>query len=1134
MPVDFVIGGEIGKRWRALGGADGPFGPALGPEEDVPGRNGRRQRFEGGEIAWSPDQGMTVSVYRLRNEACFEWSRTGFDYDYFRYDISFNGVPQGQAATQLSGTTQIWVRLQGFGEYAFNVKGCHSPIVGADECPRGFTIPVRLRLDVSAETPQRVTPDVSGVIAERWHELGAWAGPLGKPIEEEIIDPARGIRSQWFERGSITTAPMFGPRMVLAAYQRGATVEVNWGGADTSFNAFRVDVLFNGSKIREELVWLFINSEWARPGIGSGQFILRDPDKDGFYGFQIHPTITSSPFPDLFVFFTSGSTPQVQVHFTRGPKDAHLDPPAIDGTHAHAFASHKSRASAVARQFARTRPLRVAFQLPTEAGENETIQLIAHLQAASKEPDFRVPGELPSRILAHVRLRQLVRGQPGTAVTEDDVPVPFFFPRKGDYDMALKGLMVIAYRYRKLLTEDELDFILRELVPVDLFGPHSQLVEVVTGENPLLPAIPETENHLLMIESTRYLVNQLLLDRTGDQRFDNVANGLRDWLVGHLQMFAKHDFLEFNARPYQRLSVHVLFNLHEFARDESVRTAAEILLDYTMMKFAVSSNRQRRITPFRRKKERTSRADNEYNEFALNEGGDQATGFFLMYAGPTDRDGKPQEWFPDACAFNAVIAGLAAYRPPPAAYIVAMTRDASVKPAQHRFYHGTRPRLPASGDVADGGIEIYYNSRSFLLTAGGMFLNSGYGHDELLGYPQTAIAQSTTLIPTRADLKFADLIRFDPYPDERHAVNTGVHQGFACGVNLRIPERWLEPTGASRQGPWYLLNLDSDLPGFGRLGFYVAAYRTPPAQPDNLVEPLDSLGIVYAMESDGMDFATFQVLTLERNFNPPARFEYGGTYVFNTADNHSFTFRFWPEGMKYAARIVQMDGESLAPDLTSLPLVEGPYLSAPGGHDGLLEVRHPGCDTPLVLDFRDPTRPTRQDNALACPKPLEDRARALMQVAEQSLIVSSLHATASLHAPAVAAAQAAVDVLHGFTPPAEQRAAFLAALADALHTLALRLIRAGRPDEAVAPAEEAVQVYRQAAAAPGADVLRVARNLTELQKQLASVGLTDEAVSAAQAAVDLLHGFTPPAEQRAAFLAALEAAEQLLASLRQD
>ncbi|MDX2100182.1 MAG: hypothetical protein SFW36_20590 [Leptolyngbyaceae cyanobacterium bins.59] len=1021
-----------------------------------------------------------------------------------------------------------------------------------------------------------------------------------------------------------------------------------------------------------------------------------------------------------------------------------------------------------------------------------------------------------------------------------------------------------------------------------------------------------------------YLVNQLFWDRTGDEKYNNnKENGLTKWLLRYMQTIAKHDFLEFNARPYQRYSLHALLNLHEFARDKSIRDAAQILLDYTMVKFAVSSNRQRRIGPFRRLKQNTNRADNPHNELLLakGEGDDSVIGFFLMYAGPTDLEGNPTNRFPTGWGMQAVLAGLATYRPPPSAYILAMKRDIPVY--QHRFFHGARPQLPEAGEQAEGGVEIYYKSPSFLLTAGGMFLNSGYGHDEFTKYKQVAIAQSTTLLPTRADVKFADLIRFDPYPDERRAVNTAVHMGFACGANLRPSEKKIfndstthAPTLASHNERLFLswkgsgnqnLNIakvyttdvlgidgienlegkitlpsDSNIPshgtseqspalashngrlflawkgagndnlnlmfsedngasfrgkktfptetsyhapalvshggnlflawtgreastgdgnlniakvtffgntagGFGieglegkvilgdtseqspavashngrlflawkgagndnlnlmfsddngasfrgkktfptetshqapalashsgrlflawtgrgdgnlnvakvvlfgnttgsfgieglegkvvldddtsekspaltssnnrlflawkgagndnlnllssrdgtfqsgpwhfsdlsRFGLYVAVYRTLPVyQPISNLPPdtypyLENLGLLYAMEADSMSFEKFVQLTLARNTTLPDRLEYGGTYIFNTADDHRFSFRLLPSLYsvlpslgKYQARIVSMDGVSLIADLTSLPLVDGDYLRTPSDHDGYIEIRDPECGTPLVLDFRASENPDRRDNIQGCPEPWLDRARALLSFAQKlsevkkykeeiatltdrvkiyqqlaeidpvkyrpdlasalnllagnlwalvvrlleaqridevsapalkaiqvyrqaaaagsevtgiatSLIrLSSWLAHAGLAADSLSAAQAAVDVLRGIQPPASEQVSYLALLAQSLRTLVLQLLQTQRINEVSAPALEAIQVYRQAVAA-GAEVTGIAHDLQTLSSWLANARLTAEAVSAAQAAVDVLRGFQPPATEQSAYLTLL-------------
>lgn len=264
----------------------------------------------------------------------------------------------------------------------------------------------------------------------------------------------------------------------------------------------------------------------------------------------------------------------------QGPPPDPLDSLALGGSPAQAFASHKARANGIARHFALTRPLR---DVNGEADENHTTTLLAHFHTVADDPGFTPPGEEPSATAAPAALRRLFMGD-GLVGT------------RNDYDMALKGLMVLAYRYPHLLGEGGVDFILNTLVPVNISGGHPPELEIVEVTF-LNIDIPETENHLLMIESSRYLINQLRLDRTGDIKFNNSRNGLSGWLLGYMQRIVKHDFLEFNSRPYQRHALHPLFNLHEFARDDEIRTASQMLLDYTMMKFAVSSNRGRRVSP---------------------------------------------------------------------------------------------------------------------------------------------------------------------------------------------------------------------------------------------------------------------------------------------------------------------------------------------------------------------------------------------------------------------------------------------------------------------------------------------------------------------------------------------------------
>jgi hypothetical protein len=148
-----------------------------------------------------------------------------------------------------------------------------------------------------------------------------------------------------------------------------------------------------------------------------------------------------------------------------------LAPVALDGSPAAAYASHRLRADGIARYFAQTRPLEPIGANPpgeNQAGENETIALIAHFHVAARDP----AGSRAQIDAARAALRRLDRGngQMGTNME------PLL---KRDYDMALKGLMPIAYRYRHLLRGEDFDFILDQLVPPFLRGGHPRAIEFV-------------------------------------------------------------------------------------------------------------------------------------------------------------------------------------------------------------------------------------------------------------------------------------------------------------------------------------------------------------------------------------------------------------------------------------------------------------------------------------------------------------------------------------------------------------------------------------------------------------------------------------------------------------------------------
>ena len=132
------------------------------------------------------------------------------------------------------------------------------------------------------------------------------------------------------------------------------------------------------------------------------------------------------------------------------------------------------------------------------------------------------------------------------------------------------------------------------------------LISDAADAPPLDLRIPESENHRLMIETSRYLTNADIIARLEAEGYDHVDDvrhdqgEVHDWLLHRLQDIAARDFQEYNARPYTRYSLNAVLNLHDFAAvkgDKVLADAARIVLDLSEAKFAATSNRGRRIVP---------------------------------------------------------------------------------------------------------------------------------------------------------------------------------------------------------------------------------------------------------------------------------------------------------------------------------------------------------------------------------------------------------------------------------------------------------------------------------------------------------------------------------------------------------
>ncbi len=218
--------------------------------------------------------------------------------------------------------------------------------------------------------------------------------------------------------------------------------------------------------------------------------------------------------------------------------------------------------------------------------------------------DPSVPEDFPAQVEAFTKTIHPL-GVPGTSA---GLGAP-----EGDYDFVMKELVSLLYVFRqhKSLLTDEAAFniVSRGLLRDAASAPGEHLTFDI--EVPLVSDLlryPETENHVLMTLSSIYLTRQWIADNPrADERLEAARfRALVDatpFITPLLQAVGRplhNGFFETNARPYQGMAAHALFNLGAFASDEKLRTGASNAIDYLAARFAFQSLEMKRFGPYRR------------------------------------------------------------------------------------------------------------------------------------------------------------------------------------------------------------------------------------------------------------------------------------------------------------------------------------------------------------------------------------------------------------------------------------------------------------------------------------------------------------------------------------------------------
>jgi hypothetical protein len=446
----------------------------------------------------------------------------------------------------------------------------------------------------------------------------------------------------------------------------------------------------------------------------------------------------------------------------------------------------------------------------------------------------------------------------------------------GDYDVLLQFYVTLVYRYYDDLasiTCDPIsgtcgagnvnlaDHIVNDLLsvrgPLDPHESEYERCHVIVS----LCSIPETENHLLMIETARYLTNQLLYSRTHDPKYDDRRNGNGNdpqatavWLLSALRGILISDFTEYNSRPYQDFVMLALLNLASYSYDGDVQLAARMVMDYISAKVAVSSIDLRRAPPFRRRNE-----DQHYgpvvNGWLISplllpaceyEPDSQGT-WFAALAGNTGLVGSSApKAGPGNFSMAMVFAGLHDYRVPDPIL------DLFVDPTNRHFYQRLQHRnIIRDTDTTDVADELYSGSPSYLITAGGHPTNYAY-EGQVAGFwagksPDLGSAMPTTFIPAcyykeqcAEGLSLSAMIQFDHYatyatwaeltpavPPAGYGYHMCVAIDFACGLSVHLPD-WIEHSRTDdptivKQSLWTFV--DRGHVGVATPGYYLAIYR---------------------------------------------------------------------------------------------------------------------------------------------------------------------------------------------------------------------------------------------------------------------------------------------------------------------
>ena len=520
----------------------------------------------------------------------------------------------------------------------------------------------------------------------------------------------------------------------------------------------------------------------------------------------------------------------------------------------------------------------------------------------------------------------------------------------------------------------------------------------------------ETENHRLMIETSRYLNDQIIIADLRSQGTDpgpftdDLAN-VKDFLLGRFKDIMSNDFIEFNALPYGRYSLFSILNIAQFADDKDLQEGARMVLDYTTAKAAIGMDAARRIVPYRRHLNSLEKRGNTLLYFTLGDS-DTLMPLMLLFTGQTQH--LQSNYVPPEADSHMVYYASAMLDPN-----VTLDSDRLIMPDV--IMEAAIDRTQAYEQrIHHAGAEIYSSGDGWLVTAGGILTGPAYqvaipqlGHPDDRGaaWPTTLIlsASGFDATPLKDFLRIDGLAWHftDPLLGDGDSFdgNLCVGLGFACGFNIEFPanaaglgkgapnvgivEQIDDPNGwphcADNEGNgWTFFDTQDCYPGDTALGSRaLVAVFSQKCQPGvasdcnnfGLFEVVSFSDPALASVPEAQRFDEFKRRVQANNSAgftasiegqvaplPTLRLQFQGTYTTvkeqSSGAPHRIEFEAEFSTGSASSRIVSVDGTD-RPNFTSWNLAEGDFIR--GNSKGAVDIgwaNRPGAKT-LTLNIED-------------------------------------------------------------------------------------------------------------------------------------------------------------------------------------